>query len=34
MLFRLANIISSKALKGNPTLEEILNLTPPKGRKH
>jgi hypothetical protein len=34
MLFWLANIISSKALKGNPTLEKILSLTPPKGRKH
>jgi len=34
MLFWLANIISSNALKGNPTLEEILGLPPPKGRKH
>ena len=34
MLFWLANIISSKALKGNPNLEGILCLTPPKGRKH
>jgi hypothetical protein len=32
MLFWLANIISSKAL--NPTLKEVLDLTPPKDRKH
>ncbi len=34
MLFWLANIISSKALMGDLTLEEVLKLTPPKGRKH
>jgi len=35
MLFWLANIISSKALEGNPTLEEVLAMTPPpNGRKH
>lgn len=34
MLFWLANIISSKALKGNPALEEVLDLTPPDDRKH
>ena len=34
MLFWLANIISSKVLKGNPTFKRVLDLTPPKGRKH
>jgi len=35
MLFWLANIISSEAIKGNPTLEEVLATTPPPtGQNH
>ncbi|KAF2452498.1 hypothetical protein BDY21DRAFT_375505 [Lineolata rhizophorae] len=33
-LLWLATFISSKAIKGNPTLEEVLGLVPPPGRKH
>lgn len=34
MLFWLANMISSKVIKGNPSLQEILQIVPQEGRNH
>jgi hypothetical protein len=34
ILFFLANFLSSGAIKGNPTLEDMLNYTPPQHRRH
>ncbi|KPM33976.1 hypothetical protein AK830_g12599 [Neonectria ditissima] len=34
ILFFLANFLSSGAIKGNPTLEDMLTYTPPKNRGH